>query len=70
MKEAKVIVQSWRLEYNNHRPHHGLVYMTPLAGRRGDRGGVCGELQSARLRCAPPVGLQVKVDNSLIKVGT
>lgn len=29
VKEAKVIVETWRLEYNNHRPHSGLGYMTP-----------------------------------------
>lgn len=31
VKEAKVIAESWRLEYNNHRPHSGLGYMTPAA---------------------------------------
>ena len=31
VKEAKVLVESWRLEYNNHRPHSGLGYMTPAA---------------------------------------
>jgi len=29
VKEAKVLVEDWRLEYNNHRPHSGLGYMTP-----------------------------------------
>jgi len=29
VKEAKVIVENWRLEYNNHRPHSGLGYITP-----------------------------------------
>jgi len=28
VREAKVIVESWRLEYNNRRPHSGLSYMT------------------------------------------
>ena len=31
VKEAKVIVEDWRLEYNNHRPHSSLGYMTPAA---------------------------------------
>jgi len=34
VKEAKVIVAGWRLEYNNHRPHSGLGYMTPAALQR------------------------------------
>jgi len=29
VKEAKVLVEDWRLEYNNRRPHSGLDYMTP-----------------------------------------
>ncbi|AQT67248.1 putative transposase OrfB [Anaerohalosphaera lusitana] len=29
VKEAKVIVEQWRMEYNNHRPHSGLDYATP-----------------------------------------
>ena len=29
VKEAKVIVENWRLEYNNHRPHSSLGYQTP-----------------------------------------
>jgi transposase InsO family protein len=29
VREAKVIVQRWRNEYNNHRPHSGLGYRTP-----------------------------------------
>ena len=29
VKEAKVLVEDWWLEYNNHRPHSGLGYMTP-----------------------------------------
>ena len=30
-KETKVIVENWRLEYNNHRLHSSLDYMTPAA---------------------------------------
>jgi transposase InsO family protein len=29
VKEAKVIVENWCLEYNNNRPHSSLGYMTP-----------------------------------------
>jgi putative transposase len=31
VKEAKVVAQNWRCEYNNHRPHSSLKYMTPAA---------------------------------------
>ncbi|MBW8039188.1 MAG: transposase [Planctomycetes bacterium] len=31
VKETKVLVERWRLEYNNHRPHSGLDYMNPAA---------------------------------------
>ena len=29
VKEAKVLAESWRLEYNDHRPHSSLGYKTP-----------------------------------------
>ncbi len=28
-KEAQTIVEAWRQEYNNHRPHSSLGYLTP-----------------------------------------
>jgi len=31
VREAKVIVEDWRLDYNNHRPHSSLDYMAPAA---------------------------------------
>jgi transposase InsO family protein len=31
LKEAKVLVEDWRLDYNHHRPHSGLNYLTPAA---------------------------------------
>jgi putative transposase len=31
VKEAKVLAESWRLEYNHHRPHSSLNYRTPAA---------------------------------------
>jgi len=29
VREAKVLVEGWRLEYNHHRPHSALGYRTP-----------------------------------------
>jgi transposase InsO family protein len=61
--EAKVLAENWRLEYNDHRPHSGLGYMTPAAFAA-----VC--IASA----SPPAQLQQytakNVDKSLIMVGT
>lgn len=31
VKEAKVLAENWRLDYNHHRPHSSLDYMTPAA---------------------------------------
>ena len=31
LKEAKVLVEDWRLDYNHHRPHSSLEYQTPAA---------------------------------------
>jgi len=31
VKEEKVIVENWRLEYNNHRPLSSLGHMIPPA---------------------------------------
>jgi len=63
VKEAKVIVESWRLEYNNHRPHSGLGYMTPAAFAAS-----CNPSGSAALRLTD---CRTKnMDNSLIKCGT
>ncbi len=35
VKEAKEIFENWRMEYNNHRPHSDLGYMTPEAFAAG-----------------------------------
>ena len=35
VKEARIIVEGWRLEYNNHRPNSRLVYMTPAVFASG-----------------------------------
>ena len=63
VKEAKVIAQSWRLEYNNHRPHSGLGYMTPAAFAAS-----CNPSGSAALRLTDC--RTRNMDNSLIKCGT
>jgi putative transposase len=63
VKEAKVIVEDWRLEYNNHRPHSGLGYMTPAVFAAG-----C--IPSASPTAQPQEYRTRNVDNSLIKVGT
>jgi len=63
VKEAKVIVENWRLEYNNHRPHSSLDYMTPaaFAASRNPPGSATLRLPDCRIK---------NVDNSLIKGGT
>ena len=63
VKEAKVIVESWRLEYNNHRPHSGLGYMTPAAFATS-----CNSPGFATLRLADC--RTRNMDNCLILVGT
>lgn len=63
VKEAKVLVEVWRMEYNNHRPHSGLDYMTPAA---------------FSARCIPSVSATPRpqeykienMDNSLLACGT
>jgi len=63
VKEAKVLVENWRLEYNNHRPHSSLGYMTPAAFAA-----------SCIASASPTAQLQQytteQVYNSLIAVGT
>jgi transposase InsO family protein len=63
VKEAKVIVEDWRLEYNNHRPHSGLGYMTTASFSVG-----C--ILSASPTAQPKEYRTGNVDDSLIKVGT
>jgi transposase InsO family protein len=63
VKEAKVIVEDWRLDYNNHRPHSGLGYMTPA------------EFASSCIASASPAAqlqqyTRETVDNSLMTCGT
>jgi len=63
VKEAKVLVESWRLEYNNHRPHSSLGYMTPAAFASS-----C--IPSASPTAHPQEYRTRNLDNSLIQCGT
>ena len=63
VKEAKVIAESWRLEYNNHRPHSSLGYKTPAAFAAE-----C--IASVRATPSPQQYIEQNVDNSLIEIGT
>jgi putative transposase len=63
VKEAKVIVEDWRLEYNNHRPHSGLGYVTPAAFAAG-----C--IPSASPTAQPKEYRTANAGNSLIECGT
>jgi len=63
VKEAKIIVEDWRLDYNNHRPHSSLGCMTPAAYATS-----CNLPGSAALRLTDCKAKNV--DNSLIECGT
>jgi putative transposase len=63
VKEARVLAENWRMDYNHHRPHSSLGYMTPAAFAA-----TCIPSVSAAPR--PPEYTIENVDNSLIEVGT
>ena len=63
VKEAKVLAESWRLEYNDHRPHSSLGYRTP-----GQFAAECIASVSATPR--PQQYTTQNVENSLIMCGT
>jgi len=63
VNEAKVLVENWRLEYNNHRPHSSLGYMTPAAFAAS-----C--IPEASPTAQPQEYRTRNVDNSLIICGT
>ena len=63
VKEAGVLAENWRQEYNHHRPHSSLNYMTP-----GAFAATCIPSVSATPR--PQEYTTENVDNSLIVVGT
>jgi len=63
VKEAKVLAEHWRLEYNHDRPHSSLGYKTPAQ--------FAGECIAAASATPPPRQYTTQiVDNSLITVGT
>ena len=62
VREAKVLVEGYRLEYNHHRPHSSLDYMTPAAFAAG-----C--IASASPTAQPQQYRIEDVDNSLITTG-
>lgn len=63
VKEAKVLVENWRMDYNHHRPHSSLGYMTPAAFAA-----TC--IPSVLAAPRPQEYTIENVDNSLIEVGT
>jgi len=63
VKEAKVLAESWRLEYNDHRPHSSLGYKTPA-----QFAAACIASVSATPR--PAQYTTQNVENSLIMCGT
>jgi transposase InsO family protein len=63
VKEAKVLAEDWRQEYNHHRPHSGLKYKTPAAFAA-----TCIPSVSAAPR--PQEYTRENVDNPLIACGT
>jgi transposase InsO family protein len=65
VKEAKVLAENWRLEYNHHRPHSGLNYKTPAAFAA-----TCIASASASSGPAPRQYTTENVDNPLIACGT
>ena len=52
LREARLITEDFRLEYNHRRPHSSLEYLTPAAFAAATRGGAT-PLRLAALACAP-----------------
>jgi putative transposase len=50
LREAKTVIEDFRLEYNHRRPHSSLEYLTPAAFAASVRGGT--PLRLAALACA------------------
>ena len=62
VKEAKVLVEEHRLDYNDHRPHSSLGYMTPAAFAA-----MC--IPSASPTAQPQEYTTEDIENSLIQCG-
>jgi putative transposase len=70
LREAKLIVEDFRLEYNHRRPHSSLDYMTPAGFAAATRGGAT-PLRLAALDCAPlPHLAKEETTSTLITTGT
>ena len=62
VREAKVLVEGYRLDYNHHRPHSSLDYMTPAA--------FAARCIASASPMAQPQQYRIEdVDNSLITTG-
>lgn len=74
LREAKVVIEDFRLEYNHRRPHSSLKYMTPAAFAAKFRGLRTGTpLRLAALACAasPSEAIQVhSTTEALTRTGT
>ena len=64
LAEAKYIVDRWRLDYNHHRPHSMLDWMTPATFAAA-----CVPLDSP-LRAHPSEHTKENVNQTLTEVGT
>ena len=65
VREAKVLVEGYRLDYNHRRPHSSLDYMTPAAFAAS-----CLASAPAWSGPSPTPNRTQSVDNSLITIGT
>ena len=63
VKESKILVEQWRLEYNHHRPHSSLDDMTPAEFAAG-----C--IASGPATPSPKQNNEQNVVNYLIKIGS
>jgi transposase InsO family protein len=70
LREAKLIVEEYRLEYNHRRPHSSLEYQTPAGFAAATRGGAT-PLRLAALASAPSPHLaKEEITPTLITTGT
>jgi putative transposase len=65
LKEAQVLVEAYRQQYNHHRPHSSLGYATPAAFAAA-----CLAAAPASAGPAPSPNRIETVDNSLVTTGT